>query len=73
VDLGHDKVKVSFRSTGNVDAQQLAKQFGGGGHVKASGALLVGDLSTVEAQVITAARAYLASLPRDDAAARGAA
>ena len=44
-DLGHDKVKVSFRSTGNVDAQRLAAQFGGGGHVKASGALLSGNLA----------------------------
>lgn len=62
-DLGHTKVKVSFRSTGNVDAQQLARQFGGGGHVKASGALLAGTLADVEAQVIAAARAYLSAVP----------
>lgn len=62
-DLGHEKVKVSFRSTGNVDAQQLARQFGGGGHVKASGALLHGALSDVEPMVIAKAREYLASLP----------
>ncbi len=62
-DLGHDKVKVSFRSTGNVDAQELARQFGGGGHVKASGALLSGSLATVEAQVISAAREYLSAVP----------
>jgi len=61
-DLGHDKVKVSFRSTGNVDAQQLARQFGGGGHVKASGALLHGALHDVEPMVIAKAREYLASL-----------
>ncbi len=63
-DLGHGKVKVSFRSTGNVDAQQFARQFGGGGHVKASGALIVGELPAVEANVIAAAREYLQSLPR---------
>ncbi len=63
-DLGHGKVKVSFRSTGNVDAQHLAREFGGGGHVKASGALLSGELRAVETQVIDAARAYLATLPR---------
>jgi phosphoesterase RecJ-like protein len=62
-DLGHGKVKVSFRSTGNVDVQQLAKQLGGGGHVKASGALLVGTLPEVEAAVLAAARAHLASTP----------
>lgn len=62
-DLGHGKVKVSFRSTGNVDAQELARQFGGGGHVKASGALLAGTLDEVEARVIEAARGYLARVP----------
>ncbi len=65
-DLGHGKVKVSFRSTGNVDAQQLARQFGGGGHVKASGALLVGSLEDTEQLVIAAARAYLATVPNTD-------
>ncbi len=64
-DLGHGKVKVSFRSTGNVDAQQLARQFGGGGHVKASGALLGGTLSEVEQQVIAAARVYLHAIPHN--------
>lgn len=63
-DLGHGKVKVSFRSTGNVDVQQLARQFGGGGHVKASGALIVGTLDEVEPRIIEAARAYLAQVPR---------
>jgi phosphoesterase RecJ-like protein len=63
-DLGHGKVKVSFRSTGNVDAQELARQFGGGGHVKASGALLAGTLAEVEPLVIAAARHYLDRVPR---------
>jgi phosphoesterase RecJ-like protein len=48
-----------------VDAQQLARQFGGGGHVKASGALLVGSLEETERLVIEAARAYLTALPLD--------
>jgi len=65
-DLGHGKVKVSFRSTGNVDVQRLARQFGGGGHVKASGALLVGTLADIEPTVIASARAYLAAVPRLD-------
>lgn len=63
-DLGHGKVKVSFRSTGNVDAQRLARQFGGGGHVKASGALIVGELHDVATRVIAAARDYLQQVPR---------
>ncbi len=64
-DLGHGKVKVSFRSTGGVDVNQLARQFGGGGHAKAAGALVAGSLEAVQTQVIGAARAYIGpqSLP----------
>ena len=61
-DLGHGKVKVSFRSTGEVDVNAFARQFGGGGHAKASGALIAGSLAEVRDTVITAARAFL--LPR---------
>ncbi|MBI2795952.1 MAG: bifunctional oligoribonuclease/PAP phosphatase NrnA [Gemmatimonadetes bacterium] len=62
-DLGHDRVKVSFRSTGGVDANVLARQFGGGGHAKASGALVAGSLADVRARVVDAARAYLKAVP----------
>jgi bifunctional oligoribonuclease and PAP phosphatase NrnA len=58
-DLGHGKVKVSFRSTGQVDVQRLASRYGGGGHAKASGALLSGNLETVRTQVVGDARTYL--------------
>lgn len=58
-DLGHGKVKVSFRSTGDIDVQQFARRYGGGGHVKASGALLTGALAEVQTQVVADARAYL--------------
>jgi phosphoesterase RecJ-like protein len=58
-DLGHGKVKVSFRSTGDVDVQRFARRFGGGGHRKASGAMLAGALAAVRAQVVADARAYL--------------
>jgi phosphoesterase RecJ-like protein len=58
-DLGYGKVKVSFRSTGAVDVNAFARQFGGGGHAKASGALIVGSLDDVRARVIDAARDYL--------------
>lgn len=59
-DLGHGKVKVSFRSTGDVDVNRFARQFAGGGHAKASGALIDGSLPEVRDRVITAARQYLA-------------
>ncbi len=59
-DLGYGKVKVSFRSTGEVDVNAFARQFGGGGHAKASGALIVGTLDDVRERVISAAREFLA-------------
>lgn len=58
-DLGYGKVKVSFRSTGDVDVNQFAKEFGGGGHAKASGALISGTLDEVRERVVGAARRFL--------------
>ena len=60
-DLGHDRVKISFRSVGTVDVNALARQFGGGGHARASGALVEGPLADVRARVLTAARETLAA------------
>lgn len=60
-DLGYGKVKVSFRSTGAVDVQRLARTYGGGGHAKASGAMLTGALDEVRTRVVADARAYLST------------
>lgn len=60
-DLGHDRVKISFRTTHGADANEFAHQFGGGGHVKAAGALVEGSLKDVETRVVDAARKYLAA------------
>ncbi|HEX5580291.1 MAG TPA: DHHA1 domain-containing protein, partial [Gemmatimonadaceae bacterium] len=60
-DLGHGKVKVSFRSTGDVDVNAFARRFGGGGHAKAAGALVTGKLADVRERVVAAAREYVAS------------
>jgi phosphoesterase RecJ-like protein len=62
-DLGHGKVKVSFRSTGDTDVNAFARKFGGGGHAKAAGALIAGDLSDVRDRVVEAAREYLVGKP----------
>ncbi|HEX5436083.1 MAG TPA: DHH family phosphoesterase [Gemmatimonadaceae bacterium] len=59
-DLGNGQVKVSFRSTGEVDVNSFARRFGGGGHAKASGALIRGTLDDVRARVIGEARTFLA-------------
>jgi bifunctional oligoribonuclease and PAP phosphatase NrnA len=48
-------IKVSFRSNGGVDVNRLARAFGGGGHVRASGALVAGSLEGVREKVIAAA------------------
>ena len=58
-DLGHGKVKVSFRSTGSVDVNVFARTFGGGGHARASGALIAGSLDDVRERVLAAARQSL--------------
>ena len=58
-DLGHGKVKVSFRSVGGTDVNAFARRFGGGGHAKASGAMLPGTLDQVRDIVVDAAREML--------------
>ena len=49
--------KISFRANGDVDVNALARKFGGGGHVKASGALVERPLEEVRAEVVRATRA----------------
>jgi phosphoesterase RecJ-like protein len=58
-DLGYGKVKISFRSTGDVDVNEFARRFGGGGHVRASGALVTGTLDEVRDQVVSEAKDFL--------------
>ncbi len=50
------EVKVSFRSNGPVNVNELAKRFGGGGHIKASGAMVPGPLDAAVAMVVQATR-----------------
>ena len=57
--LANGRVKVSFRSMGSIDAARLAEGFGGGGHKKAAGASLEGDMATVQTVVLAAARSVL--------------
>jgi phosphoesterase RecJ-like protein len=60
-DLGHGKVKVSFRSVGGTDVNAFARQFGGGGHARAAGALIAGELDQVRDMVVEKARELLAT------------
>jgi phosphoesterase RecJ-like protein len=47
--------KISFRSKGVVDVNKLAAQFGGGGHLRAAGCVMEGDLRKIQNKVIAAA------------------
>lgn len=60
-DLGHGKIKVSFRSTGDVNVNEFARKFGGGGHARASGALIPGTIEEVRHSVVTAAREFVSA------------
>lgn len=45
-------VKVSLRSAGKVDVAALAQSFGGGGHVRAAGCRIEGELGSIMTQVV---------------------
>jgi phosphoesterase RecJ-like protein len=51
--------KISLRSAGALDVNAIARRFGGGGHVKAAGALISDRIDVVRARVLDAARAAL--------------
>ena len=51
--------KVSLRSAGATNVNAIARRFGGGGHRKASGALIAAPLKEVVPLVLAAARAAL--------------
>lgn len=59
--LASGNIKVSFRSVGDVDVSAFARRFGGGGHAKASGAMIPGSLAEVQQRVLGAARVLLNS------------
>ncbi len=54
-----DAFKISFRSRCEVDCNQVARQFGGGGHKAAAGASLEGPLDEVRGRVLDAVRAAM--------------
>ncbi len=55
-----DGVKISFRSKGNIPVNKLANEFGGGGHLNASGARLFnGSLQEIINEVLRKAEKYI--------------
>lgn len=51
--------KVSFRAVNNIDVNEIAGNFGGGGHAKASGAKLPHNLNESTAKVLSACKSVL--------------
>ena len=49
-------VRVSFRSKGTVDVNRIARHFGGGGHMAASGCTIHGTLAQARARVLQVIR-----------------
>ena len=59
---GNGAIRLSFRSKAGpnaINVAQMAQQFGGGGHERASGAKVVGEVDEVLARVESAVRASL--------------
>lgn len=61
-EVADGSTKVSFRSNGVVDVNALARHFGGGGHVKAAGAVLGAPLRTARHEVLERVRETLREL-----------
>jgi phosphoesterase RecJ-like protein len=56
-------IKISFRSQNQLDVNCIACEFGGGGHARAAGCTLNGDLSTTIARVINRTQEQLQKNP----------
>jgi bifunctional oligoribonuclease and PAP phosphatase NrnA len=58
-EAGKGIVKASFRSNDGFNVNRIAKHFGGGGHISASGCTLKGPIAEVERAVLAKAKAAL--------------
>ncbi|MGE5415326.1 MAG: DHH family phosphoesterase [Acidobacteriota bacterium] len=58
-ELEPGKIKLGFRSKGNVDVNELAANWGGGGHRRAAGAMIEGSIDDAITQVVEKAKAIL--------------
>lgn len=55
-EVADGSTKVSLRSNGDFDVNAIARKFGGGGHIKASGAVLGAPMATAREKVLSAVR-----------------
>jgi bifunctional oligoribonuclease and PAP phosphatase NrnA len=63
-ELPSGETKISFRSNGRADVNRIARAFGGGGHVKAAGALVRGGPEAILRDVLSASRDEIAGKGR---------
>ncbi len=70
-EVAEGSTKISFRSNGPADVNLLARSFGGGGHARASGALVEKGLDEARTQVLARTIEYLEESSRG-ATAEGA-
>lgn len=52
MEKAHGEFRVSFRSKGEIDTNEIAGIFGGGGHVRASGCNIKGSLNEVRQKIL---------------------
>ncbi len=53
-EVAPDEFKISARSNGDVDVAHICSLFGGGGHKRAAGCQLKGEINEVEGRIVTA-------------------
>jgi len=58
-EVAEGRVKLSFRSKGDLDVNRLAALFGGGGHRNAAGAVIEGPLDAAMTRVLGSCRGLL--------------
>ena len=56
VEQTNGTVKISWRARPGFDVSKIAMQFGGGGHIPASGAEIKGELERVQEEVLKATK-----------------
>ena len=58
-EIEKDLFRISFRSKNKVDVNRVAKDLGGGGHARAAGCVIRGDLNSVKNRILNALRNHL--------------
>lgn len=61
-----DGIKVSLRSKDHVDVNEIARRFDGGGHLRAAGCTIKGDMKYAKEQMYAAVRKALQKAERQD-------